>query len=109
MLSRGWIRTAGHYHSQEAKEAKAAVFPEGYDPTGMFWLVNSRGAFGARSGLPRLAKETAVGWFKGGKNADQFASVCEYTQEMSCYTPTNVVKRLATMLSHGASFTFAHS
>jgi len=106
-LSRGWIRTAGHYYSQEAKEAKAVVFPEGYDPTNMFWLINSRGAFGARAGLPRVAKEIVAGWFKGGRNADRFAPVCEYTQEMSCYTPTNVFRRLATMLSHGASFTFA--
>ncbi|MEW5840809.1 hypothetical protein [Nitrososphaera sp.] len=109
-LSRGWIRTAGHYYSQEAKEAKATVFPQGYDPTRMFWLINRSGAFGARSGLPRVAKEIAVGWFRGGrdKNNDTFAPACAYDgTSMSCYTPTNVFRRLATMLSHGASFTFA--
>lgn len=108
-LSRGWIKTAGHYYSQEAKEAKAAVFPEGYDPTNMFWLINSRGAFGARSGLPRVAREIVVGWFRAGKNKDVFTPVCAYDgTSMSCYTPTNVFKRITKMLSHGASFTFAH-
>ena len=106
-LSRGWIRTAGHYYSQEAKEVKEAVFPQGFDPTHMFWLINRRGAFGARSGLPRVAKEIVAGWFKAGKNSDTFAPACAYDDtSMSCYTPTNVFKRIATMLSHGASFTF---
>jgi len=102
-LSRGWIRTAGHYHSQEAKEM---IFPPGYDSTRMFWLVNRTGAFGARSGLLPLAKETIVGMFRGGKASDIVAA-CEYDgTSMSCYTPTNVFKRLATLLSHGARFRF---
>jgi hypothetical protein len=109
-LSRGWIRTAGHYHSEEAKRAKEMIFPKSYDSTRMFWLVNRSGAHGARSGLPPLAKEVVAGWFKGGKrkNADMFAPVCEYdgTPSMSCYTPTNIFKRLAKMLSHGATFSF---
>lgn len=108
-LSRGWIRTAGHYYSEEAKKAKQAVFPEGYDSSRMFWLVNREGAFGARSGLPRVAKEIAAGWFRPDKNADASAPACEYNAEMSCYTPTNVFRRLATMLSHGATFRFSSS
>jgi hypothetical protein len=108
-LSRGWIRTAGHYHSEEAKRAKEMIFPKSYDSTRMFWLVNRSGAHGARSGLPPLAKEVVAGWFKGGrKNMDMFAPVCEYdgTPSMSCYTPTNIFKRLAKMLSHDATFSF---
>ncbi|MEO9363748.1 MAG: hypothetical protein ABI348_07600 [Nitrososphaera sp.] len=111
-LSRGWIRTAGHYHSEDAKRAKEMIFPKSYDSTRMFWLVNRSGAHGARSGLPPLAKEIVAGWFRGGrKNADVlFAPACEYdgtTPSMSCYTPTNIFKRLAKMLSHGATFPFS--
>lgn len=107
-LSRGWIRTAGHYYSKEAQDAKQAVFPKGYDATRMFWLINRNGAFGARSGLLHVARAIAAGWLRGGKNPDTFASACEYDgMSMSCYTPTNVFRRLTTMLSHGASFRFA--
>jgi hypothetical protein len=89
------------------------IFPKGYDATRMFWLVNRSGAHGARSGLPPLAKEMVAGWFWGGgrKNADDmFALVCEYdgTPSMSCYTPTNIFKRLTKMLSHGATFSFSY-
>lgn len=108
-LSKGWMRTAGHYYSEEAKQAKEMIFPKGYDTTRMFWLINSSGAHGARSGLLPLAKEIVVGRFrKSRKNSDIFGQVCKYrdTPSMSCYTPTNVLKRLAKMLSHGATFSF---
>ena len=64
ILSRGWIRTAGHYYSQEAKNARKLVFPPDYDPTKMFWLINENGAFGARSGLLPVIKEIIKGIFK---------------------------------------------
>lgn len=105
-LSRGWVRTAGHYYSQDAKEAKGMVFPSGYDATKMFWLINKNGAYGARSGLLPLAKEIVVGVFRGGDESE-IAEACEYDGAgMSCYTPTNVFKRLGKMLSHGAKFSF---
>ena len=105
-LSRGWIRTAGHYYSQEAKEAKEMIFQPGYDATKMFWLVNKNGAHGARSGLLPVAREIIVGMLRGGKASDVTAA-CEYNgTPMSCYTPTNVFWRLASMLSHGVRFPF---
>ncbi len=105
-ISRGWIRIAGHYYSQEAKKAKEMIFPPGYDATKMFWLVNRNGAHGARSGLLPVAREIIVGIFRSGKGSDILAA-CEYDgTSMSCYTPANVFKRLATMLSHGARFQF---
>lgn len=104
-LSRGWIRIAGHYYSQEAKEAKEMIFPPGYDATKMFWLVNRNGAHGARSGLLPLAKEIIAGMFRGGKASD-IAAACEYDASMSCYTPTNILKRIAGTLSHSARFPF---
>lgn len=110
-LSRGWIRTAGHFYSQEAAEAKDTIFPEGFDPTKMFWLVNRHGAFGARSGLVRVVKEIAVG-IMGPRQSASYAiaaPACEYQQDMSCFTSTNVMKRLFRLLSHGAVFRFQES
>ena len=88
-LSRGWIRTVGHYYSHEAKEVKATIFPPDYDATKMSWLINRRGAHGARSGLLPLAKEILIGIFRGeGKVDDNIIATCEFdkTNNMSCYT-----------------------
>lgn len=103
-LSRGWIRTAGH-GSQEAVKAKTVVFPQGYDTTKMFWLLNRRGAFGARSGLAPLLREIVAGWFKGGANDDAFSA----SLNPACSTPDSTLERLAKMLSHGAVIRFRSS
>jgi hypothetical protein len=106
LLSRGWIKIAGHYYSEEANKAKEMIFPIGYDATKMFWLVNKRGAHGARSGLLPVAREIVAGMFKGGEARDILAA-CEYDgTSTSCYVPTSMFKRMAAMLRHGARFTF---
>jgi hypothetical protein len=64
ILSRGWIRIAGHYHSLEAINAKKAIFPSDYDSTQMFWLIDNRGAYGARYGLRQVLKEIVRGIIK---------------------------------------------
>jgi hypothetical protein len=111
MLSRSWISAAGHYYSQEAKEAKEMIFPPDYDTTKMFWLINKSGAHGARSGLLPLAKEILVGIFRGGGGGkvSNIGAACEFDKtnnNMSCYTTTNVLKRIAGTLSHGITFSF---
>jgi hypothetical protein len=63
-LSGGWIRLAGHYYSPEASKVKKSIFPDDYDPTQMFWLINQKGAFGARSGLIEVFKEIIRGLIK---------------------------------------------
>lgn len=108
-LSRGWIRTVGHYYSHEAKEVKATIFPPDYDATKMSWLINRRGAHGARSGLLPLAKEILIGIFRGGgKVNDNIIATCEFdkTNNMSCYTTTTVLRRIVGTLSHGRTFRF---
>ena len=107
-LSRGWIRIAGHYYSPEARQAKSIIFPAGYDATKMFWLINRNGAFGARSGLPRVTKEIAFGMLagRGSKDRSDSAIACEYEQGMSCFTSTNTLRRILKLLSHGATFRF---
>lgn len=106
ILSRGWIRTAGHYYSEEAKNAKKLIFPPNYDPTKMFWLINENGAFGARSGLLPVMKEIIKGIFKGGKNLDNYNIVCGYTKEMSCISTKNTIKRIANMMRTSGKFAF---
>ena len=108
MLSRGWIRAAGHYYSQVAKETKEMIFPTDYDATKMFWLINRSGAHGARSGLLPLAKEILVGIFRGSVKVNDIDAACEYdkTNNMSCYTLTDVLKRIAGTLSKGTTFRF---
>lgn len=127
-LSRGWVRIVGHYYSEEATNVLEMVLPPGYDATQMFWIVNRSGAYGARSGLLPLAREIVAGIFKKGnsrgsssgytgedRGGKSYGISCEYSDvdgdtgggmSASCYTPTNVAKRIAQMLSHGAAFPF---
>jgi hypothetical protein len=110
-LSRGWIRIAGHYYSQEAIEAKSMIFPPGYDATKMFWLINRKGAYGARSGLPQLVREIASGIILGSREFGASSgdpAACRYDGAgVSCYTPTNVLRRLAGLLRNGVTFPFS--
>jgi hypothetical protein len=108
MLSHGWIRAAGHYYSQVAKEAKKMIFPTDYDATKMFWLINTSGAHGARSGLLPLAKEILVGIFRGSGKVSDISAACEFdnTDNMSCYTLPDVLKRIAVTLNKGTMFRF---
>jgi len=106
ILSRGWLKTAGHYYSADAKKAKHLVFPPDYDPTKMFWLINRNGAYGARAGLLPLGTEILRGLLRGGKNIDSITIVCEYNETMTCYTKVNTAKRLVNMLRNSAYFPF---
>ncbi|MDQ3807607.1 MAG: hypothetical protein M3298_05505 [Thermoproteota archaeon] len=108
ILSRSWIRTAGHYYSQIGKETKKVIFPIDYDATKMFWLINSSGAYGARSGLLPLAKEILVGILRGNGKVSDIIAAYEYdkTNNMSCYTLTDVLKRIAGTLRKGMTFRF---
>ncbi|MDP8886233.1 MAG: hypothetical protein M3M91_00425 [Thermoproteota archaeon] len=109
MLSRGWIRTAGHYYSQQAKEAKEMIFPGDYDATKMFWLINKSGAYGARSGLLPLAKEIFIGIFRGRGNVSNINASCEFNgtdSNLSCYAFAGILKRIIGTLRKGTTFIF---
>lgn len=107
-LSRSWIRAAGHHYSEVAKEAKEMIFPADYDATKMFWLINKSGAHGARSGLLPLAKEILIGIVRGRGKVSNISASCEFdnTNNISCYTLTDVLKRIAGTLSKGTTFRF---
>ena len=67
---------AGHYYSPEASKVKKSIFPDDYDPTRMFWLINENGAFGARSGLVEVFKEIIRGNVRT-RIGDNFSNVRE--------------------------------
>jgi hypothetical protein len=109
ILSRGWIRTAGHHYSLEAKGAKEMIFPSDYDATKMFWLINRSGAYGARSGLLPLAKEIFIGVFRGKGNVSNINFSCEFNNtnnNLSCYTVKGILKRIIGTLQKGVTFKF---
>ncbi len=123
-LSRGWIRIAGHYYSQEAIDTKKMIFPPGYDATKMFWLINRKGAYGARLGLVQVAKEIALGIFKGTfraqrKNNDNnndynknssssngTAENCRYNDKESCMSTKNTLSRILNMMKNSDKIKF---
>ena len=114
-LSRGWIRTGGHYYSQETIEVKKIIFPADYDPTKMFWLINKKGAYGARLGLVQVVKEIISGLFKrkvknymnNSANSSNYILTCDYkNQTMSCMTAGNILKRIINMMRKSDIFEF---
>jgi hypothetical protein len=114
-LSRGRIHIAGHYYSKEAIEAKKIVFPTNYDSTKMFWLINKKGAYGARVGLIQVVKEIIIGWFKGKRmknnknnNSKNYNLSCEYNNSvMSCDSSSkSLLKRIINMLRNSERFQF---
>jgi hypothetical protein len=113
-LSRGWIRIAGHYFSQEAIDTKKTVFPPGYDPTKMFWLINKKGAFGARSGLFQSIKEIIIGNLKSipkskyskDHNIKLTATNCSYIDKESCMSTRTTLSRMYNMMRNSDKFDF---
>ena len=113
-LSRGWIRIAGHYFSQEAMDTKKTVFPPDYDPTKMFWLINKNGAFGARSGLFQSIKEIIIGNFKSisnrkfskDHNLKSAATECSYSDRESCMSTRATLSRIYNMMRNSDKFDF---
>ena len=107
-LSRGWIRLAGHYYSQEAINAKKMIFPAYYDSTKMFWLINEKGAYGARSGLLPVAREIIKGIFKrrGLKDQVNLVTACDYDEKLSCTSGMNTLKRIVNMMLNSSQLHF---
>jgi hypothetical protein len=113
-LSRGRIRIAGHYYSNEAIEAKKIVFPANYDSTKMFWLINKKGAFGARLGLIQVVKEIVIGLFQGKRiknnnnknNSNNYNLSCEYKDlGLSCGSES-ILKRIINTIRNSGRIQF---
>jgi hypothetical protein len=106
-LSRGYIRIAGHYYSNEAIWAKKIVFPATYEPSEMFWLINRNGAYGARCGLLQVIKEIILASIKRRhmKNETKKPEYKYNCQIDSCGT-SNTFKRVVTMMMNSRKFSF---
>ena len=122
MLSRGWIRLAGHYYSSEAINIKKSIFPSNYDSSKMFWLINSKGAHGARSGLEQVLKEIVNGiikarvihYIESSKEYDRIdgnipsacGNACEQrnTTESDCMSAQKIVVRIFNTLRNSGRF-----
>ena len=118
ILSRGWIRIAGHYYSEEAIEVRKIVFPPYYDPTKMFWLINKKGAYGARLGLVHLTKEIIYGIFKikqeknyiNNDSSDTHALTCDHKDQIiSCGSNENTLRRMINMIRTSGRFQFQNN
>jgi hypothetical protein len=113
-ISRGWIRIAGHYYSQDAIDLKKMIFPINYDPTEMFWLINKKGAFGARAGLFQVIKEIIIGNFKKklkdrhieNFNNKNLVVKCNYQNKESCMSTKNTINRIINMLKNSKKVKF---
>ena len=117
ILSLGRIRIAGHFYSTEAIEAKKIIFPTTYDPTKMFWLINKKGAYGARLGLIQVIKEIIIGWLKGGntnnnqsnkkKDSNDNQLSCIYDESvLSCESSESVLIRIINLMRNSEKFQF---
>ncbi|MGH9923067.1 MAG: hypothetical protein ACRD38_09975 [Nitrososphaerales archaeon] len=105
-LSRNRIYLVGHY-TNEGQAIKSKVFPDGFDANRMFWMVTSKGAFGARSGLTPLCSEIIKGLFGVGEkidarsisNIEQSNLSCN-VDSMSCRSMPGFFERLSGLLKN---------
>ncbi|MFL6457302.1 MAG: hypothetical protein ACJ71G_10095, partial [Nitrososphaeraceae archaeon] len=110
--------------SEEATEARKTVFPTYYDATKMFWLINKKGAYGARLGLVHLTKEIISGLFNGkqGKsnmnnnsndnysNSHNHELACDHkNQIISCGSAEDTLKRIINMMRTSGRFQFQNN
>lgn len=100
-LSHGRIDLVGHY-SEYGMSVKRKIFPAGFDPTTMFWLVKDRQAFGGRSGLLPVIVEILKGVFRSStaNRMEGINLVCS-SEELACNTPADFVKRVSMLIRKG--------
>src|SRR5574338_254260 len=104
-LSRGRIVVMGHHDmTVEAERLKRSVFPIGYDPTSMSWLINKTGAYGGRAGLVPLVAEILRGLISG-PGADR-AVVTETEFEPACASHEGLARRLLRFMQSSGRFEF---
>lgn len=108
ILARNRIYIVGHY-TNEGQQIKNKIFPVDFDANTMFWMITSKGSFGARSGLLPLTAEIVKGLFGIGekvsvprteieKQADLLCSI----ESMSCTSMPGFFSRLSGLLRNGA-------
>jgi hypothetical protein len=110
-LSNGWIRIEGHYYSSNIHLINKVLFPANYNPKKMFWLVNKKGAWGARSALIPLIVEVIRGRLnshfviKRNATMDNTFS-CRLDSNAVCSDYRNIFKRILGVLRNTGKFPF---
>jgi len=107
-LSRGWIRIAGHYYSYEANNAKSLIFPNDYDSTSMFWLINTNGAFGGRAGLLPVLVEIIKGTFRKACEVENPTLACRDMEKRSCSSPRSRFARMISLCKNSKKYGFGN-
>ena len=107
-LSRGWIRIAGHYDSYEANNAKSLIFPNDYDSTSMFWLINTNGAFGGRAGLLPVLVEIIKGTFRKTCEVENPNLACRDIENRSCSSPRSTFARITSLFKNSKQYGFGN-
>jgi hypothetical protein len=83
------------------------IFPKTFDPTGMFWLINKNGAYGARCGLMQVIKEIIVALVKIRSIKKKTNKVkCDNCEIISCGSIENMFGRVAGMMMNSRKFSF---
>jgi hypothetical protein len=107
-LSRGWIRIAGHYDSYEANNAKSLIFPNDYDSTSMFWLINTNGAFGGRAGLLPVLVEIIKGTFRKTREVENPNLACRDIEKRSCSSLRSTFARMISLFKNSKQYGFGN-
>ncbi|MDE1863282.1 MAG: hypothetical protein KGI33_10260 [Thaumarchaeota archaeon] len=81
-IAGGKMLIVGHY-TELGREIKSHIFPADYDPTGMFWFVTGKAAYGGRAGvLPLLLSVVGRTRRKSFKEVPLiFGEQCKTTRE----------------------------
>jgi len=113
VLSRNRIYLVGHY-TNEGREIKGKIFPDGFDSNTMFWMITSKGAFGARSGLLPLASEIIKGLFGIGErvgtieNSEKKSDLLCNIETMSCVSMPGFFSRVRGLLKNSKKIKRSH-
>ena len=97
--SRGQINCVGHY-SIDGVKLRKLIFPSNYNETEMFWLINSKHAYGGRSGLVPLLVLIIKSILKRKAFSDRiFSESC--SDSAKCEDKKFKIKRLYNLLRKG--------
>ncbi len=100
-LSRESVDIVGHY-DELGISTKNKIFPGGFDPNTMFWIVKDDQAFGGRAGLIPLVIEIIKDIFRPSRknNTYRIEMKCS-NKELSCNKPTEFIRRILGLMKNG--------
>ncbi len=100
-LSKNRIKIIGHF--DENYDIKS-IFPNNYDPTSMFWLINEKGVWGGRSAIIPLLSEIICGIFYSNKSQFIDVSYANTCCNNTCESLSETAKRIISVFQNSRSF-----